>query len=253
MNILRLGETEHGADFCVLREHGYGHYLLLLVETLALFETDGTWIKTEAETAFLFRPGQRHSYRAQAEKYTDCWLHAESAAPLLFESFPFGKPIPLRSAAKNFYRLFRILRDEFFAERRTRDSVCDLLASALIEMLAGEIEVRGPLFSRFLSLREEIVRQPAAAWSVKDAAKRINVSEGYFHVLYKKYFRTTFVSDVVSARIQSAEELLVSTPDSVERIAERCGYTNTEHFIRQFREATGSTPLRYKKDILGYR
>ena len=79
------------------------------------------------------------------------------------------------------------------------------------------------------------------------------MSEGYFHVLYKKYFRTTFVSDVVSARIQSAEELLASTPDSVERIAERCGYTNTEHFIRQFRKATGSTPLRYKKDILGYR
>ena len=37
MNVLRIGETSHGADFRVLREKGYPHYLLLLVETPALF------------------------------------------------------------------------------------------------------------------------------------------------------------------------------------------------------------------------
>ena len=50
-----------------------------------------------------------------------------------------------------------------------------------------------------------------------------------------------------TARVQAAEELLVSSADSVERIAARCGYNNTEHFIRQFRARTGTTPTGYRK------
>ena len=75
----------------------------------------------------------------------------------------------------------------------------------------------------------------------------LGVSCGYFHALYKQYFRTTYVSDVIAVRIQLAEDLLLSTPDSVERVAERCGYWNTEHFIRQFRAATGTTPHRFRR------
>ena len=163
MNVLRIGETSHGADFCVLREKGYPHYLLLLVETPALFEADGEWISTPAHTAFLFRPGQRHSYRAAGEAYTDCWMHLANESPLLFEAFPFGRPIPLLSTER-FYGLFRILTDEFFSARRTRESVVSSLCSALIEMIASEVEVRSPLFYSFLALREEVFRSPARAF-----------------------------------------------------------------------------------------
>lgn len=57
MNILRLGEAAHDETFRVLRENGYPHYLLLLVQTPALFEIGGEWVRTEAGTAILFRPG----------------------------------------------------------------------------------------------------------------------------------------------------------------------------------------------------
>ncbi|MGN1234748.1 MAG: AraC family transcriptional regulator [Christensenellaceae bacterium] len=33
---------------------------------------------------------------------------------------------------------------------------------------------------------------------------------------------------------------------SVERIAERCGYWNIEHFIRQFKRETGLTPRQFR-------
>lgn len=206
---------------------------------------DGEWVRTPAHTAFLFRPGQRHSYRAAGEGYTDCWMHLASESPLLFEAFPFGRPIPLFSAER-FYGLFRILTDEFFSARRTREGVVSSLCSALIEMIASEVEVRSPLFYPFLALREEVFRSPARAWNAAQAAKSLGVSGGYFHVAYKKFFSATFTADVIAARIQAAEELLLSTPDSVERIAERCGYLNVEHFIRQFRRATGTTPLRFR-------
>ena len=245
MNILRMGEAIHGGDFKVLREKGYEHYLLLLVKTPALFELEGEWKRVPAESAFLFRPGQRHSYRASGEEYSDCWAHIESASPLLFEGFPFGIPIPL-GASERFFSLFRIMMGEFFSARRTRESVTSSLLSALLEMLSSEIEVKGTLFYPFLALREELFRAPEREWTAQGAAARLGVSVGYFHTLYKKYFAATFLSDVITSRIQAVEELLISTDESVSLISERCGYENEEHFIRQFRAHTGTTPHRYR-------
>ena len=48
-------------------------------------------------------------------------------------------------------------------------------------------------------------------------------------------------------RPEFAREFLLAA-DSVERIAARCGYNNTEHFIRQFRARTGTTPTGYRKN-----
>ena len=40
IEITRMGETTHDENFCVLREKGHPVYLLLLVKTPALFETE---------------------------------------------------------------------------------------------------------------------------------------------------------------------------------------------------------------------
>ena len=246
IEITRMGETTHDENFCVLREKGYPVYLLLLVKTPALFETEDGFSGTPADVAVLFRPGQRHSYRAAGGAYTDCWMHISSPSPLMFEGFPFGKPIPLQGADR-FYRLFRLILDEFFSNGKNAKAVLHSLTAALLEMLSSGTESRDPLFGGFLALREEVFRNAAAQWTAGAAAKRLGICCGYFHTMYKKYFDTTFLTDVIRARVQTAEELLVSSSDSVERIAERCGYMSVEHFIRQFRDITGTTPARYRK------
>lgn len=246
MKILRLGETTHGQDFCVSREKGYPHYLFLLIETPALVETQAGWHETPAHTAILFQPFQKHSYRAKGASYTDCWVHIE-CEPLLFDGFPFGMPLPLCEAGR-FYALFHVMQAEFFAERRTRKLIVSSIANALLEMLCSEVEVKNPYFYSFLSLREQIFHSPANHWKAEDAARGLGVSVSYFHALYKQWFHTTFHADVIVSRIQTAEELLLSTPDSVAQISERCGYLSPEHFIRQFRQTTGLSPQRYRHD-----
>ncbi len=247
MNILRMGETTHEESFHALRPNGHDCYLLLLVETPALFETEEGWQKVDPGTAVLYLPRQRHHYRADGQPYTDCWMYLESSTPLMFEGFPFGKPLPLKESGR-FFALFHMILDEFFSSRRTREGVLGALATALTEMLAAEADMQGELFPPFLALREAVFRSPAAEWSVKEQAKKLGVSSGYFHVLYKRYFHTTFLSDVVAARVQLAEELLLSTEQSVERIAERCGYGCCEHFIRQFKKCTSTTPHRFRRE-----
>ena len=247
MNVLRMGETTHEDTFHALRPNGHDCYLLLLVKSPSLFETEEGWQKVAPGTAVFYLPGQRHHYRADGEPYTDCWMYLESDAPLMFEGFPFGKPLPLRESGR-FFSLFSMMLDEFFSSRRTRESVLGALATALCDILAAEVDMQGELFSPLLALREAVFRSPASAWSVEEQAKKLGVSCGYFHVLYKRYFGAPFLSDVIAARIQLAEELLLSTPESVERIAERCGYVSVEHFIRQFKRRTSTTPHRFRTE-----
>ena len=115
----------------------------------------------------------------------------QSNSPLLYEGFPFGRPIPL-AAPERFFALFSVMLGEFFSARRTRESVLSSLCSALVEMLSSEVELKGTLFYSFLSLREDIFRSPECEWTAEGAAARLNLSKGYFHTLYKQYFGTTF-------------------------------------------------------------
>lgn len=133
--------------------------------------------------------------------------------------------------------------------RSTRKEKSAFQAQPRFQLVCGDLpeQDRARVKFREFEQGQPRDRRAAAPWRADDAARRLGVSCGYFHALYKKYFDTTFLADVVRARVQAAEELLVSSADSVERIAARCGYNNTEHFIRQFRARTGTTPTGYRK------
>ena len=51
-------------------------------------------------------------------------------------------------------------------------------------------------------------------------------------------------------RIKKAQYTLLQTNLSVDSIAESLGFCNTSHFIRRFSEATGMSPVKYRKSFL---
>ena len=53
-------------------------------------------------------------------------------------------------------------------------------------------------------------------------AKYLNISAGYLHTSYKKYFGTSCMNDVILACIEYACEYLTSTNKSVEEVDVLC-------------------------------
>lgn len=105
------------------------------------------------------------------------------------------------------------------------------------------------MYDRLVALRQEIDWDPSREWSVPYMAQKLNISTGYLHTIYQEYFHTTCMNDVIKSRVKLACELLVSGDTSVAEIAERCGYHNTEHFIRQFKKSMHTTPGKYRKNF----
>ncbi len=101
--------------------------------------------------------------------------------------------------------------------------------------------------SSMKQMREEIHRSPGEDWSVETLAAQLFISHSHFHRLYKQLFKVTFTRDLIHARITYAKRLLNETDATLTVIAEKCGYRNLSHFMRQFHAETDSTPSQYRK------
>ena len=249
IDLIRIGwNSTHDESFEVDRPNGHPVYLLLLVKSPARFLVQDTWQTTAPDTAFLFKPGQKHRYCADHCTYINDWAHIRSAAPLMGEHFPFGKPIALHHP-EDYYNLFHLIYNEFYGVAPNRNFIINNLMTALLAKLADEsnTEEYPDIYYDLAALREQIYKFPAKEWSIESMASQLSVSTGYLHSLYRHYFNTTCMSDVIQSRIQYSCELLTCNRKPLGEISEMCGYHSVEHFIRQFKSVNGTTPGKYRK------
>ncbi|MDE6665008.1 MAG: AraC family transcriptional regulator [Ruminococcus sp.] len=106
-----------------------------------------------------------------------------------------------------------------------------------------------PRYAELKTLRNEIFDEPMKEWSADEICYNMSISKTYFHRLYYTAFGTTYRQDVIHSRILYAAELLKNTDLSISEIAEKCGYYNDSHFMRQFRQHKNCTPSEYRKII----
>ncbi len=140
------------------------------------------------------------------------------------------------------------------------DSHAGTIDHGILRWLRRQITARGeetakamlqrkqyPHFPALLSLRSEMQNHPDNALSTEEICKKLCISEGYFRMIYKKYFDVSYVQDCIHARVMLACYLLLTTAMSVYAVSRKCGYTDEKFFSRQFRTAVGCSPVRYRE------
>lgn len=103
-----------------------------------------------------------------------------------------------------------------------------------------------PHYEEMLKIRNKIYMNPEQNYSIDDICSSYSFSSGHFRSLYKKCFQISFYQDYINARISKAKFLLCTTNLYVQEIAEKCGYTDSKYFLRQFSKTTGYTPNQYR-------
>lgn len=267
INILKIGENAvHDSTFIVDRPLGHPAYLLLLIKTTSAFFIDTSDIPQNITSCYkgdcfnnipkncavIFKPYQKHLYgAADGNPYIDNWMHIDMNTLTLPANFPFGLPIPLHKP-DDFYNLFHLINSEFYGNATHKQAILSSLTDALIKKITDESNnAEFPdIYYALAALREKIYSSPQTDWNITDMASSLNISSGYLHYIYKHFFNTTCIADVIESRIQAACELLSSTSKPIEEISSLCGYKNTEHFIRQFKKAQNITPAKYRKNCI---
>ena len=84
-------------------------------------------------------------------------------------------------------------------------------------------------------------------FSVSDLARKCCVSESTLYSLFRAKLGQTPIKYINSIRINVAIEYLENSNFSVSTISELVGFNSENHFRRIFRDFTGSTPLKFRK------
>lgn len=263
----------HPKDFKYDIPEGFSCFLLVVTTTPALFCVQGEVREYPPHTAILYPPGHAVWYAASGDAYGNHWIRFSSDESFV-TNFP-QQAVPFSVSDPEYCRnLFQLLTweasrladsarrysntgllaqsDDALPDSDSRQS--DLTISQLLRILFNKLHsdtLNVPETSHdhaLLSLRRQIEANPQLPWNVADMAKTLHVSSGYLQLLYKQKFRTSCMEDVIRFRIFKARDLLLYTNESIAAIAEQCGYNNTEHFCRQFRKITGSTPGQFRKN-----
>lgn len=82
---------------------------------------------------------------------------------------------------------------------------------------------------------------------VGEIADHVALSRYYFSRLFKKESGRSPNEYLAEVRINAAKKFLSEKDLSITEIAENCGFVNTSHFSRFFREKTGQTPAAFRK------
>jgi AraC-like DNA-binding protein len=81
---------------------------------------------------------------------------------------------------------------------------------------------------------------------IQDVAAYTGLSRSYFTRLFRSETGQSPYDYILHVRVKYAKACLTGTLKPVAAIARECGFVNTSHFVKTFREMTGQTPMAFR-------
>jgi AraC-like DNA-binding protein len=103
------------------------------------------------------------------------------------------------------------------------------------------------LYAQFQSLRQVLLNSCETDWTMDEICKRAYMEKSQFYSYYTTFFKATPKAEILNARIEKAKNLLINEGMQVYQVAESCGFKNTSHFIRYFKNKCQCSPGEFRK------
>ena len=151
--------------------------------------------------------------------------------------------------------LWHLADSEFHQSGKHKKELLDMKMRALIYKFADIIQSESATPSKFNQYRKAFGElrnsifsgnNAAAITDITRLATSMNMSLSYFEHVYKELFHVPVSKDIIKSRTNYARYLLRSTNNTIQDIAQYCGYENVEHFNRQFKATVGYTPTQFR-------
>lgn len=103
--------------------------------------------------------------------------------------------------------------------------------------------------NRFTQIRDAILADSAAQWSIGGLARQFAMSPTRLKLGFRQQFGSPIYAFVQEMRLERARALLAATTASVTEIATAVGYSNPSHFTAIFRRRFGMPPSAFRRNI----
>ncbi len=241
------------ADLKLHRPNGRSDYLFVMFKSPAKVMVNGEYVSVGNGEIILFDKHKIQSYYADGVEFLHDYMHfdfEDDFEQLIFSTILTDTLITPSDPAHVSDTLAQIKRVFRGAPSKYRAQILTNLGMAFLYIIKSESEKVRTTSTRYFeelnALRINIYKNPSEDWTVERMSRELNLSRSYFQSLYKEMFEISCTEDVINARVTNAKMLLSSTLHPIGEIAVECGYKNTEHFIRQFKDRVGVPPQKFR-------
>lgn len=109
--------------------------------------------------------------------------------------------------------------------------------------------VTGANIQQTMSNVLQYINENFTSVSEKDVADRFGISYSYFSRSFKQTMNMSFKEYINYLKINEAQRLLLTSPDSIQDISEKLGFSSSSHFINVFKKQKNCSPKQYKKNV----
>ncbi|WHX50107.1 AraC family transcriptional regulator [Paenibacillus woosongensis] len=173
-----------------------------------------------------------------------------------FSFYPMGKVVTIRDP-ELYEKKFDELRSLWLQEGNDyRSAQCSFLAFSLLHEIIESSKLGGKrspnefyITDRFNNVLHYIENRLAENITRNELAQIYHMNPVYFSRAFKEIYGLTPMKMVKKLRLMHAKRLLETTDDTIEQIAQKCGFCDSPHLNHTFRSAFKASPSEYRKSI----
>ena len=242
--IARIGVDEAVPPYERVRLQPAGSFVMAVLAGQGRILLDGKWQTVRAGTACMAPPRVVNAFHAvPGHAWRFCWVRFDEPAsvhPLVTAS----SPVRVRCDTAALFRVIEGLRAEWEGTRNAK------LLHHWVELLQGHLRRLAQPWhvnERLWRLWETAGADLAADWSLDSLARRFHTSKEHLRRLCLRELGRSPMQQLTYMRMQRAKELLESSNDKLEVVAEAVGYDGALAFSRAFKRWVGCSPSEYRR------
>lgn len=238
-------------EFCARAKYDY--YFFSHFRSDYMIEVDSRLVRGRAGDIYIATPGTviYHGPTPEmSEGFSNDWIYTDSEKlDILLKKYPLPTGVPFR-VDNPFYLTSAIDRisEELSCLENGYEDKCDLIISdAVIELFRSYKRIGSVgREARIDFVHGELMKDYRRAWTLSDMAKLSGYSESRFSALYKEYFGTSPINDLLNRRLDRAKLLLLYGNMQMSEIADEVGFSSIFYFSKQFKRREGISPSEFK-------
>jgi AraC family transcriptional activator of mtrCDE len=180
------------------------------------------------------------------------------AGAMLFRSLPdpvrvsFGQSPEADEVIRTLSSLMRAeAKREGAGTAAIMSALCSVLLAMVLRTSSGDAGQRlwtAAGDGRIAALIEEVVSDPGADWSIERMSGVVRMSRATFIRRFSQSTGSTVGAFLARTRLMTAAEMLRTGDQNIAAVAAGVGYRSESAFSRAFREATGMTPAKFRRN-----
>ena len=245
------------AGFTLSRPQGLSYCTFLHFSVPVQIKVGGETVETRPGACIFYGAGEPQWFHSPGTLIHN-WMHSGQEMSQLLKRYQIPENTLLYPHDTSFISgLFQRLEREFYADGAYRQELMDGYITEFLVRFHRALytQSQGTPVSRqtrekLRQVRKTVLSQPEKRWTVARMAELASLSPSRFHALYKAQFSTSPMQDAIASKISYAQSVLLSDEQpTLSEVAEKLGYHDQYHFIRQFKSVTGKTPGAYRREM----